>query len=176
MLCFQRRRRTRRPPCIMSSEPSSTEPWESSCRHRSEFISLESRRLIFLSPHAIAQAFQSESSRLILSVSFILPLNVSFPPTSSLSRQLFISFKIACLNSHLPPFYFSLLLSLLRHNAARTPIPLRPLPPYPTNRLKETEKKTKKTKKVRLPWVLSTLFRVAVPAALRWHFRICASP
>lgn len=64
------------------------------------------------------KAFQSESFRLILSVSFILPLNISSSPTSFISRQLFISFEFACLNPHSPPFYFSLLLSLLPHNAS----------------------------------------------------------
>lgn len=104
------------------------------------------------------KAFQSESFRLILSVSFILPLNISPSPTSFISRQLFISFEFACLNPHSPPFYFSLLLSLLPHNASTASHSY--LPPLPDK------------KKLHLPWVLSTFFRVrhrSVPTALWWH-------
>lgn len=75
------------------------------------------------------KAFQSESFRLILSVSFILPLNISSSPTSFISRQLFISFEFACLNPHSPPFYFSLLLSLLPHNASTASHSYLPPPP-----------------------------------------------
>lgn len=65
-----------------------------------------------------SKAFQSESFRLIFSVSFILPPNISSSPTSFISQQLFISFGFACLNPHSPPFYFSLPLSLRPHNAS----------------------------------------------------------
>lgn len=115
---------------------------------------------IFTAAHH-RRSFQSEPSRLIRLLSFILPLDVSVSPFSFLSRQLFISFEFACLNLRSPHFYFCPLVSLL-------------CPPvsYQNN-------KQKKNKKQRLPWVLSTLFRVrhsSVPAALRWHFRMCASP
>lgn len=120
------------------------------------------------------RAFQSEPSRLIRLVSFILPrfLFSDFFPLPTTSHP----FRICLFKSSLATFLF-------QPPSVSSPSWCSP-PSSPTNtspHISSTplrEEKEKK-KKLRLPWVLSTLLRVrhsSVPAALRWHFKLCASP